>query len=63
MRSCWECEVEVDLIVVVILPGFDGDGPIIGLCPTCFQDVYLTLVDSLQDDVEERASHRAAVPG
>jgi hypothetical protein len=50
MRRCWECEVEAVPIVEAILPVPEGDGPVIGLCPACFESVYLALVSSLQED-------------
>jgi hypothetical protein len=61
MRRCWECEVDVDVFVEAILPGPAGDGPVIGLCQACFDNVYLTLIDSLQDDLKRRGSHEAVV--
>jgi hypothetical protein len=46
MRRCWECEVEAVPIVEAILPLPEGDGPVIDLCPACFESVYLALVSS-----------------
>jgi hypothetical protein len=49
MARCWECEVEVNRIVDAVLPTPEGESPIIGLCQSCFESVYLALVGSLKE--------------
>jgi hypothetical protein len=63
MRRCWECEREADRVVEAVLPLTDGNGPVIGLCPACFDEVYLALVDSLQDGAAAGVLQRAAARG